>query len=321
MRQTIILIRFLIEYFKDFLNVIRYNTYSPFEDKELRLYYRIIITTHTLEKGLSLFEMRPLFGKAKLRELRFLESKFEGKLSKFPLQKLHGALIDYIAIHDEMGVKDPMLENLRIWVAEIETKCPGMPLGGVKVKEEITLPSIESRHKNISFLNSRFSCRNFEAGILPAETVTSIISLAQRAPSQCNRQSVKVHCYQDKETIRHLLGLQGGANGFSGRVHNLFIISSESTAWGGLGQRNQAFVDGGIFSNMLMLSLNAHGFGCCSLNLAVSNDKETAIKKLANIHARERLIMMVAFGIVCENNLKVAKSPRLPTNLILQIHS
>jgi nitroreductase len=114
--------------------------------------------------------------------------------------------------------------------------------------------------------------------------------------------------------------LQGGASGFVDGVYNLFVITSEVTAWGGYGQRNQGYVDCGLFAQQLLLASYANGVGMCPLNLAVDNAKEKKIKQAAKIHPRERLAMMISFGYPGQLDLKAARSARLPLRSVLKMH-
>jgi nitroreductase len=82
-----------------------------------------------------------------------------------------------------------------------------------------------------AFLQSRSSCRMFQPGKIDSGLLTSLVELAQSAPSQCNRQSSRVHVYQDRAVIAQLLELQGGSRGFAQSVDNLFVVTSEVTAW------------------------------------------------------------------------------------------
>jgi len=84
----------------------------------------------------------------------------------------------------------------------------------------------------ISFLDGRFSARDFAPRSLNDPEIAAVIELAQRAPSQCNRQSTRIHVYRNRAKIAKLLELQGGARGFAEAVPTLFIVTSEITAWG-----------------------------------------------------------------------------------------
>ena len=85
--------------------------------------------------------------------------------------------------------------------------------------------------------------------------------------------------------------------------------------WQGPQQRNQVYVDGALFSMMLMLGIQSEKLVSCSLNLAIKNSDEKKIKIIASIPKSERLIMLVAFG-EAENVTKniVASSPRKKLN-------
>jgi len=44
---------FLTEFAQDFIYYAKYCGISPFQDKQKKLYYKLIIETHAIEKGLS----------------------------------------------------------------------------------------------------------------------------------------------------------------------------------------------------------------------------------------------------------------------------
>lgn len=99
-----------------------------------------------------------------------------------------------------------------------------------------------------------------------------------------------------------------------------FVVSSEITAWGGPQQRNQPYMDGGLYAMMLMLALDAKGFMSCPLNLAIGNRTERTIKQVGSIPPRERLIVMIAAGTQPDHPIRAANSPRLDADAICQIH-
>lgn len=314
------LFRFLWEYMNDFLVTIRYNTYSPFEDKNMRLYYRLIILSHAIEKGLSLANPRSLFGREKILSIVAMARVYDASYSAFPLEMASGALHDYVQIHRKQGIFDPFLEEVEGYLKNELAFSDVTPNGGYKRLSELKHVSPEETGRCVSFLESRYSCRHYEPFIVPRDVVEKIVQTAQTSPSQCNRQSVRVHCFTNKPEIEKLLTLQGGASGFVEGVYNLFVITSEVTAWGGYGQRNQGYVDCGLFAQQLLLASYANGVGVCPLNLAVDNAKEKKIKEAANIHPRERLAMMISFGYPGQLDLKAARSARLPLGSVLKIH-
>ena len=83
-------------------------------------------------------------------------------------------------------------------------------------------------------------------------------------------------------------------------------------------ESNQAFVDGGLFSMRLLLSLHSQEIASCCLNTCLPYLDEVEIKKIANIPQSERLIMMIGIGNYKET-YEVAISDRVPLSEILNI--
>lgn len=310
-------LEFLREYCTDMWLFMKHNNHSPFEDRFRRGFFQTIISSHTIEKGLSLPEPRPLFGRDKVSAiLRHLRS-YNRQFSEFPVGMAHGALSDYrdfSAPHAPSN--DPTLEAIEKHL-DAEAAPRAERTGGVKF---VAAVGTDNQEAPTAFLTSRISCRMFVPDPLPLEQIEEVLRVAQSAPSQCNRQSVRVHFYQDRSQIAKLLRLQGGSAGFSETVGNLFVVTSEITAWGGPQQRNQLYVDGGLYSMMLMLALHAKGISSCPLNLAVTNSTERDIKEIAEIPSSQRLIMMIAAGQTADSIIRAARSPRCNVSDIAVFH-
>lgn len=306
---------FFGEYAQDLWLFFRHNGHSPFVPAQNRLFYHTVIQTHTVEKGLALSQPRPLFGRQKITEILSMLRRYDRGGSLFPLGMAHGALADYSAFNREQGLADPLLDQIE---TELGSADPSTRTGGVKFLHRDAPPT--SPADLAQFLTSRSSCRMFAPDILSEDIVRRAVTLAQSSPSQCNRQATKAHYYNDPGKIAALLKLQGGSAGFSDSVRNLFVVTSDITAWGGPQQRNQLYVDGGLFSMMLMLAFHSQGIASCPLNLAVTNGVERKIKAEGNIPANERVIMMIAVGHAVDGGLKAAKSPRRPVDEVLLTH-
>lgn len=303
------------EYANDSWLFLRHNGFSPFEARDRRLAHKTVIETHTIEKGLSLPLPRPHFGQDKIRALLDMNGTWSPPAGDLSRSMLLGALRDYRTTFADFPSPDERLAT-RI-DAFLNTSETESARGGVR-------KNINKLFKRddfaIDFLERRFSARDFGTQSLNDAQIEVVVSLAQRAPSQCNRQSVRLHVYRDRLRIARLLELQGGARGFVEAVPTLFVVTSEITAWGGPQQRNQPYVDGGIYTMMLLLSLGAHGYVSCPLNLAVNNRTERAIKSEGNIPARERLVAMIAAGSSPNRPLSVACSPRWSADAIARVH-
>lgn len=309
---------FLSEYSQDLWCFIRHNGYSPFEEKNKRLFYKIIIEVHTIEKGLSLAQPKPLFGQSKIIQVMNLVNSYDVRYSPMPVEMTLGAFSAYINYHRDIKVDDPILQKIDEFIKLKNSQSKLIESGGVKFVNK--LPADIGNFSIVDFLLSRSSCRMFKPDILNTNLVESIIEIAQSAPSQCNRQSAKIHFYQSPEKIKALLALQGGSRGFADTVSNLFVVTADVAAWGGPGQRNQLYVDGSLFAMSVLLACHAKGVGTCPLNLAVGNAVERSIRAEGNIPSGERLIMMIAIGLPVEDGLRAAKSPRRNLSEILRLH-
>lgn len=308
---------FIREYMVDMLLYVKHNNYSPFEQANRRRYFQLVILSHAIEKGLSLGHSRPMFGRDKIKSILGYARKYDNSFSRFPAGMAKGALAAYYDCNSSHAAKDdPTLESINAYLQSPEV----LDIEGVGGIRRLMANQGASANTLGEFLLSRFSCRMFDKSALPRELITHVLEMAQAAPSQCNRQSVRVHFYQDDEAISGLLSLQGGAAGFNEGIGNLFVVSSEITAWGGPKQRNQLYVDGGLFSMMLMLACHAEGIATCPLNLAVMNSTEEKIKKMGGIPTNQRLIMMIAAGNPSESSIKAANSPRCGIDEVAFFH-
>ena len=296
---------FFSEYTQDLWLFLRHNGYSPLESPERRLSHKTIIEAHTIEKGLTLPKPRPHFGQDKIAAMLDMNAAWTPPQGELSREMLVGALQEYQNTFADTPAPDMQFaERISNFVAKHDTITAS---GGVR--NDMVRPFQENTAA-VQFLESRFSSREFAQRAMTDAELDGVVQLAQRAPSQCNRQSSRLHVYRNPAKISELIGLQGGARGFAENVPTLFVVTSEITGWGGPQQRNQPYMDGGLYAMMLMLALDAKGFLTCPLNLAIPNRTERAIKAAGNIPARERLIVMVAAGPQPEHPVRAAASPR-----------
>lgn len=309
-------LRLLLEYVRDFSLYMKHNRFSPLANDRKRAYYKLIIETHSIEKGLSLNNPKPLFGKQKIRDIMALLQQYDDGYSNFPQQMALGALNTYVQIHRDQGVDDPLIADVEHFLEQHQS-AGGELTGGIKAFEfPLKDPSDAS-----ALLATRSSCRMFDTRPIPQALLERVVGLAQRAPSQCNRQSSQVHVYQNPADIERLLLLQGGSRGFAESVGNLMVVTSDVAAWSGPGQRNQPYVDGALFAMGLLLAAHSVDLLGCPLNLAITNAVERKIKETGRIPEDERLIMMIAIGYPKTESLTVASSPRRALSEVFHLHT
>ncbi|MFN3190767.1 MAG: nitroreductase family protein [Aureliella sp.] len=261
--------------------------------------YESVMEIHKIEKGLSLPSPRECFGKNVVSEIN--EKLVAGEESVLAREMALGALQEYEQRFENSQCYDTTLIDHELISREgLEAR------GGTK---KVTFPDLDVT-QGVNFLTSRFSCRQYGNQLVPYETVKSIVATAQSAPSQCNRQGVRVKYLENYDDVQRALEIQGCAGGFSQDVRQLFIVCSDLRSWRGPQQRNQVYVDGALFSAGLIYACHAHKCGSCALNLAVPNTNEKRIKNEFDIPDHFRLIMLIAFGYMTESEIRVAYSLR-----------
>lgn len=163
------------------------------------------------------------------------------------------------------------------------------------------------------FISSRRSTRAFCDEVVNLATIQSIVRVAVSAPSVCNRQAWKVVVVQEPSLLEKALSLQNGNAGFRGSIHNLFVVLVDLSYFLTIEERNQPWIEGGLFSMNLMLSLKAHGYGSCALNWCADEPSDASLRSLLSIDSHYIVIMMIAFGNT-EDETVHAASPRRSIN-------
>lgn len=118
-----------------------------------------------------------------------------------------------------------------------------------------------------------------------------------RAPSACNRQSYKAYFYKSKDINKKLGELIAGNTGFENEVKNYLVVTGDISAFYDSFERNQLYVDGGIFSLALVEALHYNGIASCILQNGEFKDKNIKFHEICgNIPPNEKIILFIAVG-------------------------
>lgn len=307
-----------VNFFRDFKQYNKYNyggKNTSFEALQGKIYRQ----THIIEKGMSLSEPRKGFGKDKIRELlQFLKDFDERGYLKTSAVFLNAinVLDRYVKFQEKMDYNDENIDKIRLFLNNYSEYIDIDSLYGVMemTKEQM----IEMTHKDfLSFVDSRHSMRQFSNDKVDIEAVKKAIKIAMRAPSECNRQSVKVYLLNSKEKKKQLDEIISGNTGFSYEVCNYLIITSDVSSYTMSYERNQMYVDGALFSMMLMLGLHYYEIGSCALQHSETKEKNEMVKKIAQIPDNEVVVMYIAYGKYKDKfNVAVSKRKNLSDVLI-----
>lgn len=258
-----------------------------------RLEGRLMANAHVVEKGLSLEKPRPKFGLDTIKTLLTLVQKYikdNHPTNNFAFQSANQALLDYLEFHRIKGVS----------LGVVEKKINDLSNGRTnKVGGSTMILNTEKYFKSDSFadvLTKRRSVRNFLSAPVSLKKIENAVRLALNSPSVCNRQSWRVYTLNRKHLVDQVLDLQRGNRGFRNKIKTLLVVTSDLSSFQGFNERNQCFIDGGLFSMSLLLSLHSVKLASCPMNWSYNFDEDIKIRKVLKIRKSETIIMIIAVG-------------------------
>lgn len=304
----------------DFLRYAKYSSAVNYDDDEEKLRAIITATYHNIEKGLSLPAPRLGFGRDNLAKLvGYIDECLQRFGPKEYLQVPISVLGAYVRYHEHHGNDVGTLRDQwrRLEAGNTLQLTDSSPCGGVI---EVTRAEVFAATSpvNLAFFEKRFSCRQFAPDPVTQMEVEIAVRVAQKAPAVCNRQSGRVRAYLDQRDILRILALQGGARGFANGVRALFCITTDQRNFNGVGERYQAWIDGGLFGMSFIYGLHMQGIGSCCLNWSKDGSQDLAMRKLLKLPDNETIIMFVAAGHL-PIQMTVARSIRKPLEEVMHI--
>lgn len=250
--------------------------------------------THALEKGFLHEDFRPLFGKTKILILLKLIHEYSRKGFSQEDRRFVGGvniLRKYIRAHKDIG----LAEQVNYIQNEIEKygQISNTTVGVSYLEKDRIIQ--QSRGNFESLVEARHSVREFSTVPLNLKKVEKAIEICERTPSVCNRQSWKIYVSTENKK-KQILSIQGGINGLAHNVGAVAVITADYQMFGNITERNQAFVDGGLFAMSFLYALTEQGVAACALNTDFNLKTEKLLRNVVNIPNNEALIMVVAMG-------------------------
>ena len=258
----------------------------------------IAVEYHRLEKSLAISSKRVGAGQDACARLVQALSHFKERFE--PSQDYFfgvNVLREYTAVNQ--AYLDPELSSR---ITDVLQSAPGQATSDVENRtygyDAITWnrDDLETPLTSIAFLKSRRSVRNFLPKQIDRRTVLSIVDVAIKTPSVCNRQSWKIISITSKDAIQRVLKFQNGNSGFSEDINNLFVILVDLSYFLSIDERNQPWIEGGLFSMSVLQSIHGHGLGGCALNWCASEGNDRLIRDCLSIGDNFIIVMLIAFG-------------------------
>lgn len=298
-----------LELVKDYDNKIFESGYAHGELSKENIVGWMLFCAHVLEKAMSREKFEAGHNIFRLEQLKRLLDDYEAKgfdKKHFAYQYALSSIKVYIALHEDNNFSTNKIKDIlgKRYQEAIKSK---KQLAGYKVIHK----NNKKHNDKLNFAdlqNNRFSVREFSVEGVEVEDIRKAINLSMKSPSICNRQGVRVYNIMNKKKIRQILSIQGGFGGYD-MPPCLLLVSFDVRSLVGINERNQGFIDGGLFSMSLLLSLEYYGLAACSLNAMFIPETDQKIREIIGIENPEYLIMFIAVGHF-SNNTKVAVSSR-----------
>lgn len=278
---------------------------------EARMQYH----THEIEKGLSHKDFRAGFGKNALTQLFIALSQWDGagySWQEFVPQHALAVVKAYREKHEQLGVELPF------FFRQSENRFNSL-LSSIEVSDSgVAEYTHQQRHGLRSYsqvLEERVSLRDYSSEPVDVSLLEGAGKIAMRAPSVCNRQSPRLYVIQNQNKLRRSMEIQAGMYGYE-KPPALLLITARVSSFLDATERNEPYVDGGLFSMALLGALEEADLAACPLNTMFDRKREKAIRELLDIPEDEVLIMFVAVGHKLERALH-PQSARRPINDIM----
>lgn len=305
---------------RDTVRFWRHAALSPFDSSYEQLVARIMYNVHALEKGLAqATDWQPGRGRTALQNLNdalavYRQCGFDE--TSFAFTEGLAIIQRYVERHAEHPDAIALLRSI-VDPAFLSPPIPGRyTTAGVKVVRRAD--KAENATKGFYELSQgRSSVRAFSGAPIDTERVMKALRNAEKTPSVCNRQGWRVYWTANKELAVRVLAHQRGF-AYPQMPEVLLAITVSSSAFISPVERNQGFIDGGLYAMSVLYGLESEGLAAVPLNACLYARDRDAVQCLLDIDPSEEIIMFIAIGDLPEESI-VPVSDRRPTAEFLRV--
>lgn len=284
------------EFGLDFLRYFRFSApmdVGPEAHEHRHLECQLTMDYHAIEKGFSLHNPKRPFGSEAVPRLR---------------RNVPAAMGTDFGQHAVQA-----LRAVELWNSGSATVPDDLsPVVAIKDSSNV-------RDSFSALVSSRHSTRDFDLSrVVSDSTVHDAVELALKTPSVCNRQSWRVRVLRQPDLVREALTFQNGNRGFSEVIPALAIVTVDLRLFQGAHERNQPWIEGGLFAMTLCLALESQGVNSCMLNMSAENKTINQLRTRLQIPDHDAVIMMMAIGYARPGR-RAARSPRRSVTDVLTL--
>lgn len=290
---------------------------NEFKNKEAHL----ILHYHSLEKGMLFNKMKLGFGAYRLQNLHRIltDPEIVANRNRSQVKVGYQVMCQYYELHRQAGyeLKEAFTDaQYDFYKSVLKDDYTEAFRGTLQWTKDHFYTDVASDF--LKFAHSRKSVRNFTGAYIAEEVIRKVVELANTAPSVCNRQASNVYLIQDKNKIKRILEIQGGFAGYEQHVSQLLIVTNDRRYYYTIGERNQLYIDGGLYLMNLLYALHYYKVGNCPANWGKNIKEELPITDVLSIPASEKIICIVPIGVVPQEFKTTLSQRRLVSeNLIV----
>ncbi|MGN6493971.1 MAG: nitroreductase family protein [Agriterribacter sp.] len=306
-------VRYVVQAFKSYYPAInrfvRHSNAFYALDNQRKMIGQIVLKYHVVEKGLTMPNMRLGFGFDVLFALiklcnKYIDNKFDQRDKHF--EHAVKILDEYLYVHEQANFAlDPVL------VGEIQKLVKRINVNDSC--RQIQISNNEYfKHANDSFKEfafSRHSVRSFTDKNVDIELILQAIQIAQKSPSSCNRQPNRAYIVQDRAHMKWILEKQRGNRGFGETINKIIVLSAELGVFG-MAEKNEAYLNSGLFAMGLLYGLHYYQIGALPLAYICFSEKDDEeLREICGIPSSEVVTLIIGCGYP-PAELSIASSPR-----------
>jgi nitroreductase len=267
----------------------------------------LVSAFHGVEKGLTMETAKEGFALRKIPPMMAAIRELErtGHAS-YATRGARGCLQAYVRFNDTHGLKipDQYEADVRDFVAQMEEET--YPGGAIALSRAQIEAATDFDYD--AFSQTRCSLRQYTGAPVDPKQLENAVRQAIKSPRSCNREMRRLRVVYDPEMRDHLLSFHSGNRGFGHKLGAVLVISVDLREFDMVGERNQGWIDGGIFAMSLVMALHANRLGSCMLNWSQDCDQDRHLRQAFDIPDHEAIVTFLGVGQMPET-FEVAASP------------
>lgn len=266
-----------------------------------------MLIVHQLEKGMSMTSNPRVFGGGKSVTLVDLLRQYEKNYGVDKVMVLAtNALYEYSknewstrVVSERLSLND-FLENHQDIIKE-----------GYAGTKKVSEPPVFNDSLIKEFFETRSSVRDFSKVPVSEEEIKKAIEFAQVTPSACNRQTSRVHYYNDPDVVRAIIDNQLGDQGWCQNATGIVVITSNQAFFGHAYERYESLIDGGLYAMNLVYGLHLQHIATCFKMYVREPNRDILFKQITNIPYNEIPVVTILIGHYKDEYVTEPKSVRI----------